>query len=352
MRLQLPKVSFKRADLERLLIAGAAVLVLLLAAIGAPSSYPVDNYSVPYNETLPDVSTAAPPAGPVQSTTVYYKDGEGYLVPVTRQVSKTEGIAKATLSLLISNDDNDLQAAHLGLSTVIPGDTTFELDIANGKARVDLSKNVLELSDAEHESALVSSIVQTLTQFDSVNSVEFLVGGQKRSKLTHGTDITGELTGKLLNLESVPSDTNLGNSQLVRLYFPSENGRVLVPVTRAVFGASDINTAVLELVKGPRNESGLRKAVPSDAGLIDVSVSNGVAKINFSEEFGQLTSASDGGQQALRALMLTCLQYPGVSKVELLVNGQPFTPASLEKPTFINSAEQAAVQFTDVIEVD
>ncbi|MDR1570633.1 MAG: GerMN domain-containing protein [Oscillospiraceae bacterium] len=350
--MKLTKISFKRADLERLLIAGAAALVLLLAAIGAPASYPVDQYSVPYDQTLPDVSTAAPLTGPVQNTTVYYSDAEGYLVPVTRQVEKTDGIAKATLSLMIANDTNDLQAARLGLSTVIPDETTFDLDITDGKARIDLSANVLNLPDVERETAMVSAIVQTLTQFDTVESVEFLVGGQKRSKLTHGTDISGELTGKLLNLESVQTGASLTGAQLVRLYFPAENGRVLVPVTRAVFSPSDINTAVLELCKGPKPETGLRGALPTDAGLIDVTVADGVATINFSEEFALLTASSDGGQQALRALMLTCMQYPGVNHVEMLVNGQPFTPGILEKPTFVNSVEQAAVQFSDVIEID
>lgn len=348
--MKLPRISFKRADLERLLIAGAAALVLLLAAFGSPSS-PVDNYSVPYSEVLPDTSVSTA-TGPTQYTTVYYTDSEGYLVPVSRQVSKTDGIAKATLSLMVANDTNDLTAARLGLSTVIPDATTFDLDISGGKARIDLSSNVLSLPDAESESHLVSSVVATLTQFDSVNAVEFLVGGQKRAKLTHGTDISGEMTGAMVNLESVDTGATLTGAELVRLYFPSANGRVLIPVTRAVFSPADLNTAILELCKGPRDESGLRKVLPGGTGLIDVSLDKGVAKINFTKEFQAIAESSDGGQQALRALMLTCMQYPGVSKVELLVDGKAYTPQAVDKPTFINSVEQAAVQFEDVIEID
>jgi spore germination protein GerM len=114
----------------------------------------------------------------------------------------------------------------------------------------------------------------------------------------------------------------------------------------------DINTAVLELVKGPKKDSGLQGAVPSDCGLIDVKVTNGVAAINFSQEFAQLASATDGGQQALRALILTCMQYPGVKQVQLLVDGQPYTPSPIERPTFVNSATQVANQFPGVIETD
>jgi germination protein M len=346
------KLSIKRADLERLLIAGAAALVLLLAAIGPATSYPVDQFAVSPSDILPDVSTTAQISGPVLNTTVYYADADGYLVPVTRAVGKTDGIAKATLSMMISSDENDLAAARLGLTTVLPRETTFDLDIAGGRARIDLSDNVLSMPDAQSEAMMVSSVVQTLCEFETVDSVEILVGGQKRGKLTHGTDISTAMTGDLLNLESVDASANLANAQLVRLYFPSETGRVLVPVTRAVFSPADINTAVLELVKGPKAETGLRNAVPSETGLFDVSVADGVATINFSEAFAQVTANSDGGQQALRALMLTCMQYPGVKHVELLVNGKPFSPASMERPTFVNNAEQVAVQFPDVIEFD
>ena len=346
------KLSIKRSDLERLLIAGAAALVLLLAAKGAQPTYPVDQYAVPYNEVLPDAPTSAQQTGPVQSTTVYYSDADGYLIPVTRDVSKTDGIAKATLALMVSSDENDLEAARLGLRTVIPESTTFDLDIADGKARIDLSEEALNVADAEQEATMVSAIVQTLTEFDTVNGVEFLVSGQKRSKLKHGTDISGEMNGELLNVESVEPTFSVAGADLVRLYFPSETGRVLVPVTRAVFSDSDVNTAVLELLKGPKKDSGLQNALPSECGLVDIQLDNGVATINFSQEFANVATNNDGGQQALRALMLTCMQYPGVKQVKLQVEGKPFTLQPTETPTFVNSATEVAAQFPGVIEVD
>ena len=344
-----PRIALKRQDIERALIAGAAVLVLILAAIGAPASMPIE---VPYSQVPEDVLSPSVIAGPTQTTTVYYADAEGYLVPVTRQIAPISGIAKATLGLMVANDENDLQAARLGLMPVIPENTTFDLDIANGRARIDLSANVLKIQDAETESRMVSAIVQTLTQFDTVDTVEFLIGGQRRGTLTHGTDISSAMSGGMVNLESISPSMSISDASLVRLYFPSSSGRVLVPVTRAVWGIADINTAVFELLRGPKEDVTLHHALPAGTGLIDVSVDNGVVTINFSEEFAKLATASDGGQQALRALMLTCLQYPGVKTVELLVDGKPFSPAALEKPTSVNMIGQTAIQFMDVIEID
>jgi germination protein M len=246
-----------------------------------------------------------------------------------------------------------MEAARLGLRTVIPEGTTMDLNIQGGKARVDMSKSALSTADAGEEANMVSAVVYTLTEFPTVKEVEFLVDGQKRSKLTHGTDVSGVFRRENLNLESVDSAATLADADRVQLYFPSDNNRLLVPVTRAVFSTADINTAMLELTKGPRKDSGLQQPLPTGAGLIDVRVNNGTATVNFTKDFMHIAEQSDGGQQALRALVLTCMQYPGVKQVKILVDGQEYTPqVPKEQTTFANVADQIVDQFPGVVEID
>ncbi len=341
-----------RSDVERILIAGAAGLVLLLAVRGTQVKPTSEQYEEPMDQ-IPVADVASQPQGPTQATVVYYQDGDGYLVPVQKQVSKQDGIAKATLSMMVKDAHNDMEAAKLGLSTVIPEGTQFDLNIANGKARVDVSKEALAAVDAEQEANMVSAVVYTLTEFPTVKEVEFLIDGQKRSKLTHGTDVSGVFHRESLNLESVDSTATMAGANQVQLYFPSENGRLLVPVTRAVFSDNDINTAMLELAKGPRKDSGLSQPLPGDVGLIDVKISGGTATVNFTKEFMRIAEQSDGGQQALRALMLTCTQYPGVKSVKIQVDGKEYTPKfAQEQPTFANVADQVANNFPGVVEID
>lgn len=128
MRIKTVKLKLRREHLERLMIGGAAALVLFLAARGSQ----VPMVEVPYPETTEEVNTIAQTQTPTQRTTIFYKDGNGYLVPVTMEVPQQEGIAKATLSLLTSSPVNDIEAASLGLLTVAPAGTTYELDIADG----------------------------------------------------------------------------------------------------------------------------------------------------------------------------------------------------------------------------
>ena len=281
------------------------------------------------------------------STIVYYQDNYGYLVPVMCSVPMEDGIAKATLNLMVQSVGNDMQAARLGLRTILPENTKIDLDISGGLARIDLSKEVLDMADAAAESNMVNAIVQTLTEFDSVKRVEFLIDGQKRQTLTHGTPVSGEFTRGDINLESVEPTMSEVSVKPVTLYFPGDSGAVIVPVTRMVYSRPDVNTAVLELAKGPSNSDMLESVVPPGCGLIDVQVEDGVAKLNFTSEFVNLVQNSDGGRMALKALVLTCTQFDGVDSVEIYVDGKKYDTAQgeLGVPTFMNIADSIVYDY-------
>ena len=296
-------------------------------------------------------STASPASSSTVDTIVYYQDNSGYLVPVMKRIDQQQGIAKATLSLMVSSPRNDMEAARLGLRTVLPEGTEIDLDISGGTARVDLGGAVSSLPDAASESNMVSAIVQTLTEFDTVKTVRFLIDGQEVDQLAHGTSVSGDFSRGLLNLESASASLNPEEAKTVMLYFPGETGSLIVPVTRMVYGEADVNTAVLELAKGPSASSPLESTLPSGCGLIDVTTdeNSGKVTINFTREFISIAEKADGGRQTLKALLLTCSQFPGVSSVEILVEGVPYdvgiSTASI--PTTVNIADEIVGQFLE-----
>ena len=343
------KLNVKRADLERVLMVGAAALVVALALRGGGEP----QVQMIYEEAPPVVAETSVGAADVemQSTICWYENGDGYLVPVTRQVPKQDGVAKATLALMVKSSQNDLAAARMGLTNVIPEGVTFDLDIADGKARLDMSKEALNCASAEEELLMVHGAAAALCGFDTVEEVSFLFDGQKRSKLTHGTDVSGAFTADTVNLESVTTMAS-GYADQVQLYFPSASGRLLVPVSRTVFSPADISTAILELAKGPKADSGLEHPLPKGCGVKSVKVKNGTATIDFTQEFINIAQQDDGGHQAVRAVLFTASQFPGVKKVEILVDGQPFTPAPKTATTFLNEATEVMAQYPGVIEID
>lgn len=293
------------------------------------------------DEMTSAAATAEKKSAQKASTIVYYQDNDGYLVPVMCTVPMEDGIAKATLGMMVKNVGNDMQAARLGLRTVLPENTAIELDIAGGLARIDLSEEVLNLPDAAAEQNMVSAIVGALTEFDTVQEVEFLIGGQRLEKLPHGTSVAGRFGRSDINLEMADEAMSVSDGKRVKLYFPSEAGAVVVPVTRLVYSQPDINTAVVELAKGPSNAGALEEVLPAGCGLIDVTVENGTAKLNFTKEFAEIALHSDGGRMALKALVLTCTQFEGVNAVEIYVEGEKYDPGAgtLSVPTFANVAD-------------
>lgn len=321
----------------------------------APSETPAAEATVAPEATLAQEATLAPEAsaqteGEAQqsaqsaatvNTVVYYQDNYGYLVPVMCKVPAEQGIAKATLSMMVKSTANDMQAARLGLRTVLPENMSIDLDITDGLARIDLGEEALSMADAAAESNMITAIVQALTEFPTVEEVEFLIDGQRMETLPHGTDVSQRFTRADLNPEMASADLSIEDAQPVTLYFPGETGSVLVPVTRMVYSSPDIGTAVVELCKGPSASSPLESALPAGCGVIDVTVEDGVAKLNFTGEFIELAENSDGGRLALKALVLTCTQFEGIEGVEIYVDGEPYDPGAdtLALPACANVAE-------------
>lgn len=346
---KMPEIRFRRVHVERTLIGCSAALVLLLSL----QSRNVQRE--PYEEPLEDIPQAqaavSASAQDMQQTVVYYEDGDGYLVPVQRDVLRQNGIAKATLELMVQSARNDMDAARLGLSPVVPEGTTFDLDIADGHARVDLGREALSAGSKQQEENMRTAIVWALTEFDTVKDVNFLVDGQKRDTLTHGTNISGSYTRVGLNQEEPVAETFAGASE-VQMYFPAQDGRLLVPVSRTVYSDDDVATAVFEFLRGPKVDSGLETPLDADVQLLGVSVSGGVVTINFSKEFTRVAERSDGGIQAMRALMMTCTRYPGIKKVKILVDGEPYQMPVSDVPTFANVASDVENSFPEVMLIE
>ena len=196
-----------------------------------------------------------------------------------------------------------------------------------------------------------TAIVWALTEFDTVKDVNFLVGGQKLDTLTHGTNISGSYTRVGLNQEE-PAAAVFAGANEVQVYFPAQDERLLVPVSRTVYSEDDVATAVFEFLRGPKEDSGLDRPLDEDVQLLGVSVKNGVVTINFTKDFTRIAERSDGGVQAMRALMMTCTRYPGIKKVKILVDGEPYQMPTEAAPTFANVASDVESSFPEVMLIE
>ncbi len=126
--------------------------------------------------TLPSVTTSTSLAGDTTTLRVYFSRNEK-MGAATRVIPKTQEVGAAAMRALLQGPTSDEKQA--GLVSNIPEGTTFlGLDIENGVATVDLSKEYESGGGSLSMFMRLAEVVFTLTQFPSVEGVRFKLDGK------------------------------------------------------------------------------------------------------------------------------------------------------------------------------
>ena len=117
------------------------------------------------------------------------EDGKN-LVAEKREITFVTGIGKATIAELIKGPKNTKLR-----KTIPEGTKMMDIDIQNGLATISFSKEMHEkhMGGSNGEQLTLYSVVNTLTQFPTVNKVQFLIDGQAVETLAGHADITKPL---------------------------------------------------------------------------------------------------------------------------------------------------------------
>ena len=187
-----------------------AVVVLLASAcspatgaLGTPATPPATSnpsVEIPTADVTPDTASptptvqptgsAAPSGGPTTAPTptsapdatiivrAYFLVDE-HLVPVLREVPRTQAVATAAMRQLLAGPNAKERAADPALVTTIPdGTQLLGLSITDGVATVDLSREYETGGGSASMFGRLSQVVYTLTQFSTVDGVQFELDGQ------------------------------------------------------------------------------------------------------------------------------------------------------------------------------
>lgn len=128
------------------------------------------------------------------------------------------------------------------------------------------------------------AVVKTMTQIDGIGSVSFLVKGEPLR------DCKGDVVGTMTIdsfVENPGEQINSFQHAAIDLYFSNEDGDGLVKETQEVYYNSNISMEKLvmeHLISGPKS-SGMRKAIPEEAKLINIAVVDGNCYVNLDENF-------------------------------------------------------------------
>jgi hypothetical protein len=165
--------------MKRLLLNGTIAIVALAAVLaiiaggcgsgGAETAGPVPS------DTDTTDTTDTTPSGD-QTYRIWLTRGE-HLFAVTRVGPETEGVGAEAVRLLLEGPTAAESAA--GVGTVIPAGTRFlSLDIDGGTATVDLTSEYESGGGSASMFARLAQVVYTLTEFDTVRQVSFMLDGE------------------------------------------------------------------------------------------------------------------------------------------------------------------------------
>lgn len=284
----------------------------------------------------------------MRKTIFYFVNEQNLLVPVTKDIPWVEGIGKAALENLVYTPEKGKELEARGLKPPLPAGTkVLGMTIRNGLAKVDFSREFLNLSDRSQEENAVKAVVYTLTEFPTVQRVHLMVEGKPLKKCPNGTVLEDELKREMINLE----DEKTGSNKVpVTLYFraTSSDGAFAyyVPVTRMVEKSDDLmKVALEELIKGPKKGMGLSSVIPADTKVLNVSQNGNEVIANFSREIEGYGGGVEIEQALVNTIVLTLSEFPGVEKVTLQVEGESgvlpegtMLDVPILKPAYINPA--------------
>ncbi|WP_139892819.1 GerMN domain-containing protein [Bacillus sp. D386] len=262
-------------------------------------------------------------------TELYLMDANGYIVPQTIPLPNTESVAKQAVEYLVTNGPVS-QMLPNGFKAVLPSDTAVKsVDIKDGVATVDFSKEFKEYKK-EDETKILESVTWTLTQFDKVEKVKLQIEGQALKEMPVNKTAIQNGTSRLMGINNDHTDTtDIMNTRPVTVYYMSgeTDNYYYVPVTKRISNQENdhVEAVVSSLIKGPGYSSPLVTEFRPDVALVEEpKIEDGVVTLNFNES---IYSSFDGEEKIvsghlLNELVLSLTEQKDIKKVAIQVNGE------------------------------
>lgn len=260
----------------------------------------------------------------LRKTVMYFKNGDGYLVPVMKKIPWEEGIAKVTLNNMIDSPELREILSLTGLSPVIPAGTEITgitIDQESGLCKVDFSEQALNHDSEKEEENFIKGVVYTLTEFSAIEEVQILIAGKELPTLQYGSDISKPMARADINLIG---NSDYGSSKVTVYYkgIADDELEYFIPVTIPTLApVPNVYSALDVLFEGPPELSGLYSDIPKGIELHGVEVKDGTAYVDIT--YDSLEGSEDKAFiNIMKNIGLTLGQFKEIETVELLVDGE------------------------------
>ncbi|MDR7869240.1 MAG: GerMN domain-containing protein [Tissierellaceae bacterium] len=271
----------------------------------------------------------------MRKTVFYFKNSDGYLVPVMKRIPWEDGIARVTIKNMIDSSELRESLLNTGLEPLIPMGTEIlglSINPDTGLCKIDFSKEVRNVETEKDEENLLKGVVYTLTEFPTINEVQIMVEGQILPVLKDTVAINEPLSRENINLIGSEDE---GSSKVVVYYKAGEeDNEYFIPITIPTLAPmANVYTALDLLFDGPPTETGLTTDIPSGIDLQGVEIKEGTAYVDIkSNDTAELTD-DRVLDDIMKNIGLTLSEFEEIESVELLLDG---TAVNTSIPVFAN----------------
>ena len=259
--------------------------------------------------------------------TLYYQDGEGFIVPVTIGFERQEGIARAAVESLVDNSLTREELEYYGIFPVLPqGTEILGINIKQGTAVIDFNNKLLNYEDGTAERNIISAVVYTLTEFKTVDSVRILVNGRSPGRLKFGTEISGTLGREnvLVNSERLNLKEGMRKIDIYLTKVINDKRICILPLSIEFSGpeGDDVPARIVELLVMEHSGGKLHSELPSGTKLLQSDHSANTLILDFNGEIKKYggTAREDG---IIKQILYSMKQIKGVERVRILIEGKP-----------------------------
>lgn len=261
----------------------------------------------------------------------FYDENALVFVPVTRDVKNSNNLLRAAIEELVKGP-----RVKSYLTRTIPKGIDIDIQTKGGEVVVNLPRELEQSAGATQSRGIIQSILYTLSQFPTVESIRFMVGGEERESFGD----PGVYIGQEFSSAQVKKGSPL-------LYIPYRSGFRYYLVPWEIQPSTQDEHPAFFLSRKYFQEAA--SFIPCNVHIIDAQVNGDVITLDLNREFLSLFESPENSELKARAqvvidgLVITLTDNMRQNKVEILVEGQNISPQGfanlaqpLEKPLNIN----------------
>ena len=302
----------KRHILKRILISTAALFAIFVI------------YLIPNNN---DIYVSLDIKDDFKKEYVYLLNDNNLLGRASVYVTSenTNDLISELIDVLIIDGKKESSIPN-GFRSILPSDTLLNGVIIDGnKAKLDFNFHLLDISEYL-EMPMIESILYTITEIPSIDSIEISIDGVSLTKLPKSNINIPKVIDRDFGINKIYNITSLSGITKVVEYYVAKynNNHYYVPVTKYINDSKDkIKIIIEDMVSSNLYEQSLMSYINSNTKLVNSTIEDDTMKLFFNNSIMNFDD-NDILEEVIETISLSVKDNYDVSNLVFYVDDKEF----------------------------